>query len=142
MNQGIAGSIDRTHVNSNTVGGSLQTTYDGLLLDLNNHFVAGGSIDYSSLSFSGSNELGTIPDTTIDPYVVGTGITYETSDGLIQPVRLRAKNTYQGLFASDTLDITDRLSATVGARLNIAQINLNDALGTSPGSTVTITTRA
>jgi iron complex outermembrane recepter protein len=135
LNQGIAGSIDRTHVNSNTIGGSLQTTYDGVFLDLNNHFVAGGSIDYSSLSFSGKNELGTIPDTTIDPYVAGTGITYETTDGLIQPVKLRAKNTYQGLFASDTLDVTDRLSATVGARLNIAQINLNDSLGTSPGLT-------
>jgi len=131
-NQGIAGSIDRTHVDSDTVGGSLQTTYDGSLLSLDNHFVAGANIDYSSLSFSGSNELGTIPDTTIDPYVIGSGITYQTTDGLIQPVRLRAKNTYQGLFASDTLDITDRLSATVGARLNIAQINLNDSLGTSP----------
>jgi iron complex outermembrane receptor protein len=132
LNQGIAGSIDRTHVDSDTVGASLQTTYDGSLLKLNNHFVAGANIDYSSLSFSGSNELGTIPDTTIDPYVIGSGITYQTSDGLIQPVRLRAKNTYQGLFSSDTLDITDRLSATLGARLNIAQINLSDALGNSP----------
>jgi iron complex outermembrane receptor protein len=60
---GIAGSIDRTHVNSDTVGASLQTTYDGSLLMLNNHFVAGANIDYSSLSFSGSNELGTIADT-------------------------------------------------------------------------------
>lgn len=75
LNQGIAGSIDRTHVNSNTVGGSLQTTYDGSPLGLDNHFVAGGSVDYSSLSFDGKNELGTIPDATIDPDVVDTGIT-------------------------------------------------------------------
>jgi iron complex outermembrane receptor protein len=59
---------------------------------------------------------------------------------LIQPVKLRAKNTYQGL--SDTLDITDRLSATLGARLNIAQINLSDALGNSLNSPAIIATLA
>ncbi len=132
-NDGVAGSIDRTHVNANTLGGSLQTTFDGSFLGFNHHFVAGGSLDYSNLQFGGNNELATIPDSTIDPYVQGTGIIYQSSDGLIQPVGLNGKTTYFGLFATDTVDLTDRLSATLGARLNIAQIGLTDSLGTSQG---------
>src|SRR5205085_3265670 len=45
---------------------------------------------------------------------------------------LKATNTYYGLFATDTFDITRQFSVTAGARLNIAKINMADQLGTSP----------
>src|SRR5205823_4074571 len=48
------------------------------------------------------------------------------------PVSLAAQNTYYGLYATDTFDITPRLSWTAGARLNVAQIKIADLLGTSP----------
>jgi len=48
------------------------------------------------------------------------------------PVDLDARNTYYGLYATDTFDITPRLAATLGARLNVASITMADELGTSP----------
>jgi hypothetical protein len=33
---------------------------------------------------------------------------------------LNARNTYYGLYARDTFDITKQLSLTVGGRLNVA----------------------
>ena len=49
------------------------------------------------------------------------------------PVALDAHSTYYGLYSSDTFDVTPRLSATLGARLNVATIEMLDELGTSPG---------
>jgi iron complex outermembrane recepter protein len=45
---------------------------------------------------------------------------------------LQAINTYTGFYATDTFDVTNRLSVTAGARFNIAQINLQDDSGESP----------
>ena len=39
-------------------------------------------------------------------------------------------NNYYGLYVTDTLDITPRLSGTVSARFNSAQITLRDQIGT------------
>ena len=44
----------------------------------------------------------------------------------LTPVNLRALNTYAGFYATDTFDITQRLSVTAGGRFNIAQIELQD----------------
>ena len=43
---------------------------------------------------------------------------------------LHTFNNYYGLFVTDTLDITPRLSGTVSARFNSAQITLHDQIGT------------
>jgi len=50
----------------------------------------------------------------------------------LAPVSLLAMNTYTGIYASDTIDVTSRLSVTAGARFNIAQINLQDETGVNP----------
>jgi iron complex outermembrane receptor protein len=63
-----------------------------------------------------------IPDTTVDPqYSV-----------LFGPVKLKAHNSYYGGYGADTFDITSRLSLTVGARLNIADIEMDDRSGQNP----------
>ncbi len=46
-------------------------------------------------------------------------------------MRVHTTNDYYGVFATDTLDVTRRLSMTVSARFNSAQIDLSDELGTS-----------
>src|SRR5262249_13548903 len=48
------------------------------------------------------------------------------------PVGLNAQNTYYGLYATDTLDLTEALSVTAGARYNIANVHLKDELGFTP----------
>ena len=55
---------------------------------------------------------------------------FVTADGSITPVRVQSSNNYYGLFVTDTLDITPRLSGTMSARFNSAQITLRDQIGT------------
>ena len=45
---------------------------------------------------------------------------------------MNARSTYYGLYVTDVFDITSRLSANAGARLNVAKIGMSDLLGTSP----------
>jgi iron complex outermembrane receptor protein len=64
--------------------------------------------------------------------VTGTGIFIDQPAADLTPVNLRALNTYAGSYATDTVDITQRLSVTAGGRFNIAQIDLQDLTGTNP----------
>ena len=49
--------------------------------------------------------------------------------GDVAPVGVLAKTLYTGVYATDTFDVTSRLSVTFGGRFNIAQIGLRDTLG-------------
>ena len=48
------------------------------------------------------------------------------------PVNLDAQNTYVGLYATDTFDITAQLSLTLGGRLNVARLKMTDLTGAAP----------
>nr|WP_183394595.1 TonB-dependent receptor [Hansschlegelia beijingensis] len=118
------GSIERSRTKNQTVGGTAQVTNTGQLFGKTNHFVAGVSYDHGWSDFSGYSELGIIPDNL---QVIGTGDIYHTTiPGGILPSDVKTWNNYLGLYVSDTLDLTDRLSATLGARLNYAHIKLRD----------------
>jgi len=118
------GSIERSRTKSQTVGGTAQVTNTSELFGKTNHFVAGVSYDHGWSDFSGYSELGIIPNNL---QVVGTGDIYHTTfPGGILPTDVKTRNDYLGLYLSDTLDITDRFSATLGARLNYAHIRLRD----------------
>jgi outer membrane receptor protein involved in Fe transport len=126
----VLGENDRTTTQTTTTGASLQATNTDEILGHNNHFVVGGSFDRSVTNFMASAELGTIgPD-----YVVsGSGIFLGASGDPVSigPVSLRATNQYTGLYALDTFDITNRFSITGGGRFNVANISLQDQLGTA-----------
>ena len=126
----VLGENDRTTTHSTSTGLSLQATNSDRLFGHNNHFVVGASLDYSVTRFTASAELGTIgPD-----YVVsGSGIFLGPSGSPISigPVDLRATNQYTGLYALDTFDITNAFSLTGGGRFNVANISLQDQIGTS-----------
>ncbi len=118
------GSIERSQTNSHTIGGTAQATNTGELFGKTNHFIVGVSYDHGWTDFKGDSELGIIPDNL---QVIGTGIKYHTTfPGGILPTDVSTRNDYLGLYLSDTLDITDRLSATIGGRLNYAHITLKD----------------
>ena len=48
------------------------------------------------------------------------------------PVDLDARNTYYGLYVTDTFDLTRVLALTAGGRLNVAKIRMTDLTGASP----------
>jgi outer membrane receptor protein involved in Fe transport len=124
------GENDRTSTQSTTTGFSLQATNTDQLFGHNNHFVVGTSYDYSVTHFNASAELGTIGP---NYGLAGSGIFLGTSGNPVSdgPVSLRATNQYTGLYALDTFDVTDRFSLTGGGRFNVANIVLQDQLGTS-----------
>jgi outer membrane receptor protein involved in Fe transport len=132
------GENDRTMTHSTTTGLSLQAANTDQLFGHNNHFVIGASLDYSVTRFTASAELGTIgPD-----FVVSSSGIFLGASGTpisIGPVDLRTTNQYTGLFALDTFDITNAFSITAGGRFNVANISLQDQIGTALNGSDTYT---
>jgi iron complex outermembrane receptor protein len=130
------GTIDRTRTDSSTFGGSLQATNDDRIFGHGNHFVVGGSIDRGASNFAATSTLGYIyPDLSvgINPAIPGNGSIIHTLGNVgYTPVTIDTRNTYYGLYVTDTFDLTENLAATAGGRYNVAKINVRDALGSSP----------
>jgi outer membrane receptor protein involved in Fe transport len=134
----VLGELDRTTTHSTTTGISLQATNTDQVFGHGNHFVAGASFDSSVTQFSASAELGTIgPDFVVG----GSGIFLGQSGNPVSigPVALRATNQYSGLYALDTFDVTSAFSVTGGGRFNVANINLQDQIGTALNGSDTYT---
>ena len=124
------GEIDRTSTRTTTLGLSAQAKNTDQILGRPNTFVIGGSIDYSQTRFDANAELGVVDPTLI---VNGSGIYLGPSGNPVSdgPVALHATNVYTGVYALDTIDVTDALSVTAGGRTNFASIQLDDLLGGS-----------
>jgi iron complex outermembrane recepter protein len=123
------GEIDRNWTSTNSYGGSVQATGTGDLFGHGNHIVVGLSVDHGRSQFTGTSELGTLDQTL---FVSGVGVFIDQPAEDLSPVSLLAQNTYTGIYATDTFDITPLLSVTAGGRFNIADISLQDETGQSP----------
>ncbi|HEY6834294.1 MAG TPA: TonB-dependent receptor, partial [Pseudolabrys sp.] len=132
LNGALAGSIDRTQTKANSYGASMQLTSTNEIWGHQNHFVVGASIDHGRADFQASSELGTVGG---DLFVTGTGVTINQPDGLVAPVSVISRNTYTGFYATNTFDVTQQLSVTAGGRFNIANITLEDQIGTDLNGT-------
>ena len=126
----VLGETDRTTTHSTTTGVSLQATNTDELFGHHNHFVAGASFDASVTRFGATAELGTIGPNFV---VSGSGIFLGPSGDPVSigPVDLRATNQYSGLYALDTFDVTNALSITGGGRFNVANVRLEDQIGSA-----------
>lgn len=129
----VYGTIDRTTTYSTSAGTTLQATDKEKIFDHDNNFVVGGSVDRSFFSFSADSTLGNIEPNLIvtpDGSFPGSGSIIYTAGGIgYVPTYLTGTTTYYGVFALDTFNITPEFAATAGARLNIANINTQDASG-------------
>ncbi len=124
----VLGEIDRTWTTTNSFGGSVQASSAEKVLGHENNFTIGLSVDRGLVQFSTTSELGTVNANQF-PTVQGSGLFINQPSGDVAPVGLGAATLYAGLYATDTLDVTSRLSITAGGRFNFAQINLTDELG-------------
>jgi iron complex outermembrane receptor protein len=129
----VLGEIDRTSTATNGYGGSLQATITEKAFGRDNHLVVGTSLDRGNVQFGSTAELGVVNADQF-PFVTGTGVIIDQPSGDVAPVSLRAETTYLGVYATDTLDVTSRLSLTGGGRFNLALIKLTDELGTALNS--------
>jgi iron complex outermembrane recepter protein len=124
------GELDDNWVSTNTFGGTAQFTSTNKVFEHDNHFVVGASVDHGYTQFTATSQLGTIDPQTL--FVQGLGVYLNQPLDDFSLVNLHATNTYTGFYATDTFDVTNRLSVTAGARFNIAQINVQDQSGESP----------
>ncbi len=131
LGSSVLGEIDRTWTTTNSFGGSVQAASSEKLIGHDNNFVVGISVDRGLVQFSTTSELGTVNANQF-PYVYGVGLFIDQPSGDVAPVGLGATTLYAGAYATDTFDVTSRLSVTAGARFNFAQIDLTDELGTAP----------
>lgn len=123
------GENDFQAIDTDGAGASLQATETASLFGRENQFTAGASIDGANTAFGSSTELGTINSALI---VSNSGLFVDTPENTpftATPVSLGATNTYYGIFATDTFNITRSLAATLSGRYNLAQIGLTDRLG-------------
>jgi outer membrane receptor protein involved in Fe transport len=134
----VLGESDRTATRSTTTGVSLQATNTDQLFGHNNHFAVGASFDSSVTRFTASAELGTIGPNFV---VSGSGIFLGQSGDPVSigPVDLRTTSQYTGLYALDTFDVTNAFSLTGGGRFNVANISLQDQIGTALNGSDTYT---
>jgi outer membrane receptor protein involved in Fe transport len=124
----VLGEIDFSHILTTSVGGSAQLTNNDTLFGFRNHATLGASFDFGSTNYAANAEIGTImPNYT----VLGSGVYLGQSGDPISegPVNVNSYNRYFGLYALDAIDLTDKLTLSAGARLNIASISLSDQLG-------------
>ena len=125
------GEDDDNQTQSRSVGVSGQVVDTDKIFGHDNTLTAGTSLDYGWTHYTGNSTLGTIAFTnnsyplTASPYII------DEPDSFLNPIDVKANNTYVGVYALDTFNATDRLALTGGARFNFAGINLegtNDAL--------------
>ena len=126
---GIPGENDDSSIHSLGLGGSLQATDAGRIFGHDNNLVLGASLDHGDVKFGSTNVLGVIDPNSLVVSSLGTVI--DQPDGSLAPVSLETTNSYYGLYATDTFDVTERLSATLGGRYNLALIHLMDKIGTA-----------
>src|SRR5215472_15752066 len=122
------GEIDRTWTTTNSFGGSVQASSAEKVFGHENNFTIGLSVDRGLVQFAETSELGTLNADQF-PFADGTGLFINQPSGDNAPVGLGAHTLYTGLYVTDTLDLTPRLSVTGGARYNFASVILTDELG-------------
>ena len=128
LNGGPYSQLNRQSINSNGYGASLQATNRTPLWGHKNQLVAGVSFDGAQTLYAASALAGGFD--VASSLWFGPGVTIEQADNSLAPARVAISDAYYGAFFTDVFDITPKLSANVAGRLNLAQIDLSDKLGT------------
>jgi iron complex outermembrane receptor protein len=127
----IIGQLDDERIRTLTWGGAAQASLTAPLGSHANQLTLGGAGDWARTDFVSTTELGPIdPALVVQP----SGFFVSTPEGTAftaTPVLLRADDADAAAFATDTLDLTSRLSLTASGRFNWIRITLADQLGTS-----------
>ena len=125
------GEDDDNQTQSRSVGVSGQVVDTDKVFGHDNTLTAGASLDYGWTHYTGNSTLSTIAFTNNSYPLTASPFIIDEPDSFLNPIDVKANNTYVGVYALDTFNATDRLTLTGGARFNFAGINLegtNDAL--------------
>ena len=120
---GELGSIDATAQKADSWGGSVQAVDKSRLLGFKNQFLVGASYDHGNVAYSANSTPGVfLPHFVVD----STGFSPLEGPDDFEPRNIGVTNDYVGIYVSNTTDITDRLSVTLGGRYNYARIELEN----------------
>ena len=97
-------------------GGSVQAAFNQALFGHENHLVIGANYDYANIHFASDTELAELTDSR---GTIGSDIFVEEAK-----VRLNSSTETFGIYFSETFDITDKWTATVGSRYNHTAIKM------------------
>ncbi|MGA2637346.1 TonB-dependent receptor plug domain-containing protein [Methylocella sp.] len=131
------GTTAYTATHSQQFGTQEQLTRTDKILDHDNYFVVGGSVDQSYTHYSSTTTLGVLDPNFQNIFIgiPGSGALLQTQGNVgFSPVWVHSTSTYFGVFTLDTFNITKELALTAGARYNFANINLTDASGEAPNN--------
>ncbi len=112
-------------------GGSLQWVFKRPLLGLNNQFAMGLDYDHGRVNYTSIVEAS---DLIVVDWLPLSSITMADS-GLFIPAEaldVHASDVTGGAYATDTLNLTDKLALTVSARYNHTSEGIRDLSGTQP----------
>jgi iron complex outermembrane receptor protein len=128
LSGGTYAQRNSTTTNTTGYGGALQASYKAMAMGRTNQLIAGFAIDGGHTDFSANSAIAALaPDRGVD----GPGIVIDEADGSIAPVDVASDNYYYGLYTADILDVTQALTLSASARLNVADIDLHDQLGSA-----------
>jgi outer membrane receptor protein involved in Fe transport len=127
LNGGPYSELDLQTTNTNAYGATAQVTDTAALFGLKNHFVAGLGFDGAQTEFSATALLGGL--TVISREYYGPGVVLDEPASNNVPVRVGISDGYYAGYASDTLNLTSALAATVSGRFNFAEVDLRDQGG-------------
>jgi iron complex outermembrane receptor protein len=117
-------------------GAALQTADSQMIFGHGNHFTAGATADYAAANFYSGAQLGVLNSQLL---VLPSDLIVNTPQdspaarqfGDSVPVSVRSINKALGAYATDAFDVTPVFSLTASGRYNIAQVDLEDQLGSN-----------
>lgn len=126
------GETDFTRTDTDSTGAAVQASLGAPILGFNNTLAIGASVDHGATNYTARGELGTLMENlgvAGSGVIIDQGLSPTAPPPIEEPVNVDATNLYAGFYAIDVFDLTPKLSWTLSARLNMAQIGLQDRLG-------------
>jgi len=125
------GENDFETIDSYGRGATLQASADQSILGHDNAFTAGLTLDYAHVDFHSGAQIGLINSQLV---VLPSNLIVDTPESSPfggTPVNLIANNKDLGGYVTDTFNVTPDLALTASGRFDVANIDLQDQLGTS-----------
>jgi outer membrane receptor protein involved in Fe transport len=128
------GAVNRGFIDQENYGFANQLSGKFNLGGLANNYVAGFALDYSTSKYQFSSEYGTLMS---DGSVTGSGFFAEPNQynyvrngaAIDDRVNLKGRQVTGSIYATDTVDLTDKLALTVAGRYNYTDTKNSDQIG-------------
>ena len=115
-----SGALNRSRTSQKGYGFNTQLAFNQPLMQKKNQLIVGLGYDYSKIKFNQSSEYGIVNTTRgID----GVGVANTDAD-----VNLHGKTDSWGIFATDTLSLTDQWHLTMSGRYNHIKVKNTDQI--------------